>query len=179
MRIGCFYSNPQRLIVTWKGKYKRDMNPSGYDFGNVVRPTPSDPCGSNTYVGWENKLYFTLCGTTAGDKGVQIRTLPVIRLAITSTQLVDVGLDEFFDAPGQMTTNIGELRLLQTALHRLLCVHRLSTITLAASHLVVCTFSGLVWHSQVPSADRQRGARLCRDRLRLSRPSTSRQPVCK
>ena len=110
VRIGCFYSNPQRLIVTWKGKYKRDMNPSGYDFGNVVRPTPSDPCGSNTYVGWENKLYFTLCGTMAGDKGVQIRTLPVIRLAITSTQLVDVGLDEFFDAPGQMTTNIGELR---------------------------------------------------------------------
>lgn len=107
MRIGCFYSNPQRLIVTWKGKYKRDMNPSGYDFGNVVRPTPSDPCGSNTYVGWENKLYFTLCGTKAGDKALQIRTLPVIRLAITSTQLVDVGMDQFYDAPGQMTTNIG------------------------------------------------------------------------
>ena len=106
VRIGCFYSNPQRLVVSWMGKYQRDLNPSGYDFTNVVRPTTSHPCGSNTYVGWENKLYFTLCGTPAGEKGIQIRTLPVVRLAITSTQLVDVGLDEFYDAPGQMMTNI-------------------------------------------------------------------------
>ena len=35
-------------------------------------------------------------------RGIEIRTLPVVRLAITSTQLVDVGLDEFFDAPNQM-----------------------------------------------------------------------------
>ena len=50
VRIGCFYSNPQRLVVMWKGTYKRDLNPSGYDFTNVIRPTASHPCGSNTYV---------------------------------------------------------------------------------------------------------------------------------
>lgn len=57
VRIGCFYSNPQRLTVTWKGRYRRDLNPSGYDFGNVIRPTAAHPCGSNTYVGWENSIF--------------------------------------------------------------------------------------------------------------------------
>ena len=106
MRFGCFYSNPQRLVVTWKKKYVRDLNPSGYDFSNVIRPTASHECGANTYVGWENKLYFVVCGTKASTVGLKIRTLPVIRLAITSTQLVDVGMDEFYDAPGQMMTHI-------------------------------------------------------------------------
>ena len=106
MRIGCFYSNPQRLIVKWNKKYIRDLNPSGYDFGNVQRPTVEMPCGTNTYVGWENKLYFVVCGANAGDDGLTIHTLPVIRLAITSTQLVDVGMDQFYDEPGNLATNI-------------------------------------------------------------------------
>ena len=52
------------LLLT-PDRYKRDLNPSGYDFGNVVRPTAEMPCGTNAYVGWENKLYFVVCGTKA------------------------------------------------------------------------------------------------------------------
>lgn len=106
VRIGVFYSNPQRLIVRWNQRYVRDINPSGYDFQSVVRPTAQHPCGTNAYVGWENKLYIVVCGSRAGEDGLTIRTLPVIRLAITSTQLVDVGLDQFYDEPGQMATHI-------------------------------------------------------------------------
>ncbi len=54
----------------------------------------------------ETELYFTVCGTRAGDDGLTIHTLPVVQLAITSTQLVDVGLDQFYDEPGQMKNNI-------------------------------------------------------------------------
>ena len=64
------------------------------------------PFRADTYVGWENKLYFVICGTRAGDDGLTIKTLPVIRLAITSTQLVDVGMDQFYDEPGEMKNNI-------------------------------------------------------------------------
>ena len=52
VRIGVFYSNPQRLIVKWNKRYMRDLNPSGYDFRSVVRPTAEHPCGSNAYIGW-------------------------------------------------------------------------------------------------------------------------------
>ena len=104
--IGVFFPNPQRLVVRWNGRYRRDLNPSGYDFQNLVRPTADMPCGTNAFVGWENKLYFVACGTAAGDEGLTIKTLPVIRLAITSTQLVDVGVDELFDAPKRLMTHI-------------------------------------------------------------------------
>lgn len=58
------------------------------------------------FLSRENKLYFVICGTRAGDDGLTVKTLPVIRLAITSTQLVDVGLDQYFDEPGEMKNNI-------------------------------------------------------------------------
>ena len=52
VRVGIFYSNPQRLIVKFNKRYMRDINPSGYDFRSVIRPTADMPCGSNAYVGW-------------------------------------------------------------------------------------------------------------------------------
>ena len=109
VRIGLFYSNPEKLVVSWSGVDMPQLSPSSYDFNGLVRPTADMPCGTNMFVGWENKLYVVVCGTRAspGQAGIVIRTLPVVQIVMVvgGTETQEVDTNGFFD-PERLIANI-------------------------------------------------------------------------
>ena len=109
VRLGIFYSNPEKLVVSWNGVDQTQLSPSPYDFNALVRPTPDMPCGTNMFVGWENKIYIVVCGTRSspGQEGIVIRTLPVVQLVIQvgGTDTTDVDTNGFFD-PERLIANL-------------------------------------------------------------------------
>ena len=93
--VSIFYSNPERLDVYWKRRrvlpLEHHMIASNqYNF-SMTKPTINDPCGSNAFAGWENKLYVVLCG---GVPGVEIVTVAKIVLSIG----IELPTEDFFDA---------------------------------------------------------------------------------
>ena len=94
--IGIFYSNPEKLEVYWDRRMVPPLEHwmpayNSYNF-SMRKPAHTDPCGSNAFAAWENKLYVTVCGGVAAG-GVVIRTVPKIVLSIG----IEVETEEFFD----------------------------------------------------------------------------------
>ena len=93
--ISIFYSNPERLDVYWNQRrvlplehYMKASN--SYNF-SMRKPTIDDPCGSNAFAAWENKIYVVLCG---GVPGVEIKAVRKVVLSMDVT----LGNDDFFDS---------------------------------------------------------------------------------
>ena len=92
--LSIFYSNPERLDVYWN---KRRVLPlehhlpssNSYNF-SMRKPRIDDPCGSNAFAAWENKIYVVLCG---GVPGVEIRTVKKIVLSLG----IELPTEAFFD----------------------------------------------------------------------------------
>ena len=100
--ISIFYSSPERLEVRdlVDKVVVPDMHANTFNFSNR-KPTVDDPCSSNTYAAWENKLYVVLCG---GKPGIKIVTRPEIVLSIG----VVVSTEDFFDR-GFLMRNLAAL----------------------------------------------------------------------
>ena len=81
--ISIFYSSPQKLEVYMDGRLVPRLEahmPVGNQFNLSMRkPVIDDPCGSNAFAGWENKIYVLVCG---GMPGVEIRTVKKIVLSL-------------------------------------------------------------------------------------------------
>ena len=58
----------------------------------ALKPTVDDPCGTNFFAAWEQKLYVVVCGGL--DHATSIKTVDAISLSIG----LEVSVDEFFDA---------------------------------------------------------------------------------
>ena len=92
--ISIFYSNPEKLEVTWGGGFVPPLeahmpSSNSYNF-SMRKPTVDDGCGANAFAGWENKLYVVVCG---GIPGVEIRTVQKIVLSIG----IELDTEDFFD----------------------------------------------------------------------------------
>ena len=92
--VSIYYSNPQKLIVFWNRRRVQPLEhhmPSANSFNFSMRkPTIDDPCGSNAFAAWENKLYMTLCG---GVPGVEIKTTKMVTLSLG----IELPVEDFFD----------------------------------------------------------------------------------
>jgi hypothetical protein len=100
--VSIFYSNPEKLEVR-DLKLRRtvaDMHSNTFNFSNR-KPTVADPCSTNTYAAWENKIYVVLCGGTPGIKIVQV---PEIVLSIG----IRLNTEDFFDR-AYLLSNIASL----------------------------------------------------------------------
>ena len=73
----------------------------GYNF-SAVKPTVDDPCATNYFAQWENKIYVVLCGGI--EHALQIKTVDAITLSIG----IEVSVEEFFDAQ-YLVRNIASL----------------------------------------------------------------------
>lgn len=59
--VSIFFSNPEQLEVRDMRlrEIVPDMHPNTFNFSNR-KPTVADPCSTNTYAAWENKLYVVV-----------------------------------------------------------------------------------------------------------------------
>ena len=93
--VSIFYSDPSRLDVYWNKQRIPPLEshlPSNNQYNLSMRkPRIDDPCGTNAFASWENKLYVVLCG---GVPGVEIKTVPEIVLSLGIT----LATEDFFDA---------------------------------------------------------------------------------
>ena len=94
MLVSIFYSNPESLEVHYRGKLVKPLEhylpaANSYNF-SMVKPVISDPCGSNAFAAWENKLYVLVCG---GGTGIEIKTVKKIVLSLG----IEVSTEDFFD----------------------------------------------------------------------------------
>ena len=93
--VSIFYSNPERLDVYWNRRRVLPLEhwlPSANSYNFTMRkPTIHDPCGSNAFAAWENKIYVVLCG---GVPGVEIKTVQKVVLSLGIT----VPTEDFFDS---------------------------------------------------------------------------------
>ena len=90
--ISIFYSNPQKLEVHYHGAAVTALygGLQGYNF-SAVKPTVDDPCATNYFAQWENKIYVVLCGGI--EHALQIKTVDAITLSIG----IEVTVEDFFD----------------------------------------------------------------------------------
>ena len=54
--IACFYSNPQKLEVHYRGAKVAPLPDNTFNY-TALKPTVADPCGTNFFAAWESKLY--------------------------------------------------------------------------------------------------------------------------
>lgn len=88
--ISIFYSNPEKLTVTFNGKAVPPLPVANAKTFNMQMPTLSSPCGTNAYAPWTSKLTVLVCG---GLPGVEIRTVPKIVLSLG----LELKTEDFFD----------------------------------------------------------------------------------
>lgn len=93
--VSIFYSNPEKLEVYWNRRKVLPLehmftSSNSYNF-SMRKPIIDDPCGSNAFAGWENKLYVVLCG---GVPGVEIKTIKTVVLSIG----IELPTENFFDS---------------------------------------------------------------------------------
>ena len=73
----------QKLEVFWEQRLvlplEADLRAANSYNYSMRKPTLRDPCGSNAYAAWENKIYVVVCG---GLRGVEIRTVDKIVLSL-------------------------------------------------------------------------------------------------
>ena len=103
--ISIFYSNPHRLDVYFNRRrvlpLEHHMQSSNsYNF-SMRKPTIDDPCGSNAFAAWENKIYVVLCG---GVPGVEIRQVQKVVLSLG----IELETEDFFD-PHYLVRNLASL----------------------------------------------------------------------
>ena len=72
--VSIFYSNPEKLEVYYNKLRVLPLEHSmtsanSYNF-SMRKPVVTDPCGSNAFAGWENKIYVVVCG---GIPGIEIK----------------------------------------------------------------------------------------------------------
>jgi hypothetical protein len=92
--VSIFYSNPEKLEVLWNGRLVPPLemhmtSANSYNF-SMRKPAVSDPCGSNAFAGWENKVYVVVCGGTQGVEIVQVKKI-VLSIGI------ELAVEDFFD----------------------------------------------------------------------------------
>ena len=93
--VSIYYSNPERIDVYYNRRRVLPLEhhlkaANSYNF-SMRKPVVSDPCGSNAFAGWENKIYIVLCG---GVPGVEIRQVAKIVLSLSIT----LRAEDFFDS---------------------------------------------------------------------------------
>jgi len=103
--VSIFYSSPRNLKVYWNQRFVLPLehhmkSSNSYNF-SMRKPTIDDPCGSNAFAAWENKIYVLLCG---GVPGIEIKTVAkiVISLGIALPE------EDFFD-PHYLVRNLASL----------------------------------------------------------------------
>lgn len=92
--IALFYSNPEKLEVFYRQKLVLPLEhhmkaANSYNF-TMRKPVITDPCGSNAFAAWENKLYVLVCG---GVPGVEIKTVKKVVLSLG----MELSTEDFFD----------------------------------------------------------------------------------
>ena len=92
--VSIFYSNSVTLQVLYKGKVVRPLEHylpanNAYNF-SMRKPVLTDPCGSNAFAAWENKLWVLVCG---GGTGIEIETVKKVMLSLG----IEISTEDFFD----------------------------------------------------------------------------------
>ena len=93
--VSIFYSNSEKLEIYYKRRLVKPLEhgmraSNSYNF-TMRKPTIHDPCGSNAFAAWENKLYVVVCG---GSLGVEIKTVKKIVLSLG----IELSAEDFFDS---------------------------------------------------------------------------------
>ena len=93
--ISIFYSNPQKLEVHMNNQVVPPLEwwmlaNNQYNF-SMRLPRVTDPCGSNAFAAWQNKIHVLLCG---GVPGLEIKTVDAVVLSLG----IEVTVEEFFDS---------------------------------------------------------------------------------
>lgn len=93
--VSIFYSSPEQLQVFYREVLVEALEahlPSSNSYNFTMRkPVLTDPCGSNAFAAWENKLYVLICG---GTPGVEIKTIEKVVLSLG----IEISTEDFFDS---------------------------------------------------------------------------------
>ena len=89
--VSLFYSNPEKLEVHMDNQIVKPLElympaSNSYNF-SMRKPALADPCCSNAYAAWENKLYVTVCGGI--DEAVTIHKSTWVNMMYSREFLVE------------------------------------------------------------------------------------------